>query len=237
MNSHVSSTAQRVRAAARASVLYKPYVRWKYRWSTRARTSYFTGMYEQNVWGDPASRSGSGSNPATTANLRAELPMFLTQLDVKSLLDLPCGDWAWMQFVDLSALDLYVGGDVVPAIIEGVRLEHGGPGREFMVIDALSDRLPAVDAVMVRDLLGHLDVPQVRRLLQNVRRSGATWLLATHYPELPANLHGDMGGWRPQNLTLPPYSWPPPHAILWERPGVEIERSDKTLAAWRIDAL
>jgi hypothetical protein len=221
-----------LRSAARNSVLYRPYVRWKYRFIPAARREYFEGMYRQNVWGDHESRSGSGSNLAVTETLRRELPGFLARLEVRSLLDLPCGDWVWMQRADLSGLDRYVGGDVVPDLIEGLRQKHGGPGREFLVLDALSDDLPRVDAVMVRDLFGHLDHAQVRKLVRNAKRSGSTWLLGTNYPELTENEDVSMGHWRPQNFALAPYLWPAPHAVLEERP--QEERADKTLAAWRL---
>lgn len=185
-------------------------------------------------WGDGTSRSGSGSNLENTGVLRAELPALLARLDIRALLDLPCGDWAWMQHVDLSGLDRYIGGDVVPAIVEHVRREHSAPGREFVQLDALSTDLPKVDAVMIRDLFGHLDHAQVRRLVRNVKSSGAKWLLATHYPDLAANTNIAMGCWRPQNFTLPPYSWPEPMDLLWERPPDTLAREDKTLAAWSL---
>ena len=223
----------RIRSAARRSPLYGPYVRLKYRVSPKARRSYFAGMYERNIWGDGESRSGSGSNLENTSRLRAELPILLRDLDVRSLLDMPCGDWVWMQDVDLSSITSYIGADVVPYLIESLREQHGGPGREFLVLDALSSPLPPVDAVMVRDLLGHLEHAQVRRLVRNVKRSGARWLLATHYPEVDHNTDVGMGDWRPQNMTLPPYRWPKPHLLLWEHPIDE--RQDKTLGVWSLE--
>jgi hypothetical protein len=226
---------QRLRAAARRSAFYRPYVRWKYRVSPNARRSYFAGMYRENVWGDETSRSGSGSNLANTATLRAELPRFLAELEVRSLLDLPCGDWAWMRHVDLSAIDRYVGGEIVSELVERLSLEHGRPGVEFVQLDGLSGELPTVDAVMVRDLFGHLDHMQIRRLVRNVKRSGAKWLLASHYPSVEDNSDVEMGAWRPQNFTLPPYRWPEPRRMLWEHPPTE--RNDKTLSAWTVSEL
>jgi hypothetical protein len=41
-----------------------------------------------------------------------------------------------------------------------------------------------------------------------------------------------MGSWRPQNFTLSPYRWPEPENVLREQPPAE--RSDKTLAVWRL---
>jgi hypothetical protein len=95
----------RVRTAARQSPLYGPYVQWKYRAISGAHRSYFEGMYEQNIWGDRESRSGSASNLKSTERLRAELPALLRDLGVRSLLDIPCGDWVWMQHVDLSTIE------------------------------------------------------------------------------------------------------------------------------------
>jgi hypothetical protein len=57
-----------------------------------------------------------------------------------------------------------------------------------MVLDVVSSRLPAADAVMARDLFGHLDHAQVRRAISNIKTSGANWLLATHYPEVGPTL-------------------------------------------------
>lgn len=227
----------RIRSRARESPLYRPYVRWKYRLSPDARRKYFAGMYERNVWGDEHSRSGSGSNLENTAVLRDQLPGFLDGLGIRSLLDLPCGDWAWMRHVDLSALEHYIGADVVPELIDQLRDEYGGAGREFVTLDALTDELPRVDAIMVRDLFGHLDHIQMRRLVRNAKRSGSTWLLASHYPGLEHNEDVRMGSWRPQNFTLAPYDWPAPAAMLAERPQSAIEREDKMLAAWRLELL
>jgi hypothetical protein len=142
-----------------------------------------------------------------------------------------------MEHVDLSGVDRYIGGDVVPELIHGLRRVHGRTGRDFLVLDALSSELPTADAVLIRDLLGHLTHAQVHRLLRNVKRSDARLLLATHYPNLRANNDVAMGAWRPQNFTLPPYSWPEPIALLHEEPPALGEREDKTLAAWHLSGI
>ncbi len=229
--------ASRARAAARRTAVYPTYVKWKYRLSPGARQSYFSGVFATNVWGDDGSRSGSGSTVANTATLRAELPGMLDRLAIRTLLDLPCGDWTWMQHVDRSRLERYVGADIAPELIEHLTQLHRAPRVEFMQLDVLSSSLPQVDAVMMRDLLGHLDDVRVRRAVRNVRRSGAQWLLASHYPELAKNEDIAMGSWRPQNFLLAPYRWPEPVAILWERPPPPAEREDKALAAWLVTTL
>ncbi len=45
----VPGMLNRLRSAARTSPVYRPYVKWKYRLSPKARRSFFEGMYEANV--------------------------------------------------------------------------------------------------------------------------------------------------------------------------------------------
>ena len=72
----------------------------------------FERIYSTNLWSDPESRSGVGSALDATRVLRAELPKALHELDAKVLLDVPCGDFTWMEHVDLSGIE-YIGGPTV----------------------------------------------------------------------------------------------------------------------------
>jgi hypothetical protein len=72
----------------------------------------FERIYSTNLWSDSESRSGVGSRLDSTRVLRAELPLALRQLEARALLDVPCGDFTWMEQVDLSGIE-YIGGDIV----------------------------------------------------------------------------------------------------------------------------
>ena len=61
----------------------------------------FQRIYETNLWSDPETRSGVGSTLDSTRVVRAELPKALRRLDARVLLDIPCGDFTWMEHVDL----------------------------------------------------------------------------------------------------------------------------------------
>src|SRR4051794_12222294 len=162
----------RPRDLLRRSPIYRPYLKVKYHVSSRAREELFTGFYHDNVWGDTESRSGSGSSAAAAAGLIEALPRLLRELGVTSLLDIPCGDFAWMGQVDLTGVD-YVGADLVTDIVAGLQARYGGDRRRFIRLDAIADPLPQVDAILMRDLLLHLTLAQGRRALANVKRSGA----------------------------------------------------------------
>lgn len=63
----------------------------------------FTSIYRNNGWGSLESRSGAGSTLASTANIRRELPGLVERLNIRTLLDAPCGDFNWMKEVALPA--------------------------------------------------------------------------------------------------------------------------------------
>jgi cyclopropane fatty-acyl-phospholipid synthase-like methyltransferase len=198
---------------------------------------YFTGFFRDNIWGNDASRSGPGSSPAVTMTLSRELPGYLARIGCRTLLDIPCGDWAWMRHVNLDGLD-YTGADIVAELILDLEQEHAKPGVRFQVLDILSSRLPQVDVIVCRDLLNHLTHAQVRAAVKNMKRSGSTYLVTTTYPEVQANPDIAMGDSRPLNQQLSPFNWPPPLSTLFEDcPASQYDRGDKTLGAWRLSDL
>lgn len=194
----------------------------------------FRKIYHENAWGDAESRSGTGSNLAQTARLRAELPGLLRRLQCRTILDLPCGDFWWMQHVDLNGID-YLGGDIVPELIDENTRRHGGPGRRFQVIDLVNDPLPRVDLVLCRDCFVHLSFEYIARAVANLRRSGSTYLAATTYPGTASNLDVPSGKWRTLNMCLPPFGFPVPVEVLSEDcTEGDGQHADKTLAVWRL---
>ena len=221
-----------LRKMSRQSPLHRPYVRWKLSRSSAAREAHFSGFWRDNIWGDAESRSGSGSNLAETAVLRVEIPRLLRELGVASLLDVPCGDFTWMQHVDLEGIQ-YIGGDIVGELVDALNVEHGRPGRRFMRVDLICDVLPTADAILVRDLFLHLPNAKVLEGLSNVRRSGARYLITSHYPASTANPDVDMGHHRFPNLTLAPFSLPAPDRQIEDGLG---ERADKVMGVWRLPA-
>src|SRR5215469_6626902 len=74
----------------------------------KAMPEIFGGVYASGIWGRTESRSGFGSNLIQTAIIRAELPRLASEFGVRSFLDIPCGDWFWMQHVELG-VESYIG--------------------------------------------------------------------------------------------------------------------------------
>jgi SAM-dependent methyltransferase len=205
----------------------------------RAQTpaEVFSGYFRRNKWRDADSRSGKGSNLEATADLRPQLPPLFADLGVRTVADIPCGDFFWMAHVDLTGID-YLGGDIVPEMIARNTERHGGPGRRFEVVDLIAGPVPRADLLLVRDCLVHLSHAHVARALENIRASGSTWLLTTLYPAVARNEDIVTGQWRALDLTRPPFGLPAPVRLIDEgaaaAPG---QGPGKMLGLWRVSDL
>lgn len=179
--------------------------------------------------------SGEGSDPDSTATLEAELPSLLRRFDIGSMADVPCGDFAWMQRTDLAGVE-YFGGDIVTDIIEHNTARYESGSVRFATCDLLTDDLPQVDLLLCRDCLVHFSYLHILQTMERIANSNVRYLLTTTFPELRANRDIITGEWRPLNMELPPFNFPPPIEMLAERPP---ERSfqDKSLGLWEIAQL
>jgi hypothetical protein len=197
----------------------------------------FRHAYATNLWAGQESPSGAGASLDQTAAIRHHLPELCRRLGVRTLLDLPCGDFSWMATIDLGDVT-YVGADLLPELIEAVTKRHAGQGREFRVLDLLSSPLPAADLVLCRDCLVHLSFADIARAIANLRTSRSSWLLTTTFPEQSVNEDIHTGDWRPLNLGIAPFDWPRPQEILNER-CTEANGlfTDKALGLWRLDVI
>ncbi len=175
----------------------------------------FQRIHDTNLWG-AGSRSGLGSEIDATATLRAELPRLLQRLEVSSLLDAPCGDAGWISQTELSVR--VTGVDIVPALIERLQAKAaaGEIAGEYRLADITRDALPACDAVLCRDCLVHLSFANIARAVENFRRSGASWLIATTFPDWQQNRDCEDGDWRALNFERAPFSWGPPVDLVNE---------------------
>ena len=192
----------------------------------------FQRIHDTNLWGAAESVSGLGSEIDATAGLRAELPVLLQRLGVSTLLDAPCGDGGWIASADLGVR--VTGVDVVPELIEVLR-QRGDPDRDYLVADITCDPLPRADAILCRDCLVHFSFANIVRAVDNFRRSGATWLITTTFPEWQTNIDCEDGDWRALNFERAPFAWSAPRELLNEN-CMEAGGGwrDKSLGAWRL---
>ncbi|GBR74567.1 putative methyltransferase, partial [Candidatus Termititenax aidoneus] len=171
----------------------------KTRFSYKNNKNVFEIIYADNVWGSPESRSGGGSEIATTKTIRMILPKLWKKYKIKTFLDIPCGDYNWMQEVNKEDI-IYIGGDIVQEIIAQNKQKYAHGNISFAVLDITSDVLPQVDMIFCKDCLQHLSYANVRKALLNFQKSKSRYLLTTTYPLTLRNWDILDGDCRPLNL-------------------------------------
>jgi hypothetical protein len=194
----------------------------------------FEDIFRQGSWRDSESISGPGSNTHQTRTLVTELPRIIKALGIRSIADIPCGDFNWMKDVDLSECH-YIGGDIVRNIIEANIINHSAKGRLFMTIDIIRDPLPATDAILVRDCLVHFSNEDAMMALENIRKTSAKYLLATTFSNVKANTDILTGQHRAMNLELKPFSLgPAAMTVSEESPSPYSQKLGKSIGVWKL---
>jgi hypothetical protein len=167
----------------------------------------FKRIYDGNFWKNKETRSGCGSTLEYTRTLRLLLPALIRKLGVKVMLDAGCGDFNWMQAVDLRGVE-YHGWDVVDDLIRSNIEKYGSPERRFSVMDITSPEPyppiwpPALDLILCRAVLFHFSLANVEKGVANMKASGARWLLASTHPHVLVNPEIQTGDFRRLNLEL-----------------------------------
>lgn len=168
----------------------------------------FTNIYKTNHWGSFESVSGPGSELRQTEILRSVLPKIFQKYKIKSVLDIPCGDFNWMRFVDMSRIDYYIGADIVGDIVERNSNLYSDKKVSFKKINIINDSLPMVDLVFVRDCFVHLSNADILNAISNIIRSKSKYFLSTTYKHHFKNEDTSHGKWRPINLNKYPFVLP-----------------------------
>ena len=192
----------------------------------------FMSVYEVGVWG---SGSGVGSSLPFAARTICVLSQnLLTLLNVTLLIDLPCGDQQWAPTLRALTPGLkYIGIDAMPGLVQynRERFGHGGPGEpEFWLADMAVEGGPfefirkrsklwkSDDrvAVLTRHVLEHNTVETTSRYLNQLKSSGALYLIGTTALAniVPVNEVERLtaGGYVRLNMHAPPFNFP--HGIL-----------------------
>lgn len=197
----------------------------------------FNHIYVNQVWGGGETVSGGGSWLTSTAFIRQQLPKIFDELNLKAIIDAPCGDFNWMQKVDLGHIQ-YIGIDIVPGLIEHNKQKYSNKNREFLCLDITTDALPYADLIMCRDCLAHLSIKNALNAVKNFKRSGAIYLLATTHIGTRVNSSNTDGSTSLYNLQKPPFNFPQPLLLLEELSAEPASRaSKKSLGLWKLSAI
>jgi len=197
----------------------------------------FSTIYMNNSWGDSESISGFGSRLDTTIAIRRELPKLIKDFYIKDMLDVPCGDFNWMKEVNLD-LGNYIGGDIVQDLVDKNKKMHEKDNKAFLYLDITKSPLPRADLIICRDCLVHFSFENIQLAINQIKLSKSHYLLTTTFVNRTKNQQITTGEWRPINLNLPPFNFPPPIKIINEEfTFYGKDYSDKSLGLWEINTL
>jgi SAM-dependent methyltransferase len=170
----------------------------------------FARAYKDGRWHHG---SGSGSSPANTAAYRAYLEAYLRDHEIRTVLDIGCGDWQFSRLIDWGEI-IYDGVDVVPDLADANAARYGNPMISFTCADVLEGwALPAADLVLCKDLFQHWPDAAIMKLGGQLagRRALITY-------DQNAGTHTDIeaGGYRPLDLQMLPFGWPVHEVLRYE---------------------
>jgi 2-polyprenyl-3-methyl-5-hydroxy-6-metoxy-1,4-benzoquinol methylase len=158
----------------------------------KLRKIVFTSIYESNHWvqGDKVldsskiSVSGHGSNIDTDQffNLKKNILRFIENYEIKTLLDMPCGDFLWMnELIKNKKID-YLGVDIVDKMIEENKIKYGNENTNFLSADIVNFYTKKeFDLVIIRDLFIHIDNSSIMEIVNNIKEMNIKYLAFTNY--------------------------------------------------------
>jgi SAM-dependent methyltransferase len=188
-----------------------------------ARRKMFETAYDRHWWGrDEAGKgtSGAGSTLEATRLYRVFLQDFLAAHRIRSVVDAGCGDWEFSQAIDWAGID-YLGVDIVPGVIAANQARFGRPNVRFAVADIAREPLPPADLLIVKDVLMHLSDADITRFLVQLPRYRHVLIVNDVYADTLSASAGNVpsGGYRPLDVTQPPYSLPGAKLLVWRAGG------------------
>ncbi len=146
----------------------------RYFWNLKNKPveEIFTDIYKNNAWGGKPGEfySGDGTYSPNVASYINVVEEFIRKNDVRSVLDIGCGDFRVMSQVVDKVDVMYTGADVVDDLIRRNQQEFGRPKTKFVKLNAIDDELPDADLITIRQVLQHLSNDQILKILTKLAK-------------------------------------------------------------------
>ena len=162
----------------------------------------FSKIYKEDLW---HGGSGAGSKIENVKEYVEILQKYIDKPEIKTVLDLGCGDWEFSKFLDLSSVS-YLGVDVVESVIESNSTSYSSSNIKFISRDITTYEIPKADLIICKDVLQHLCNKDVVNILVKIITSSKFSLITNDFkPENTENKDIDNGDYRCLDLTLSPF--------------------------------
>jgi hypothetical protein len=194
--------------------------------SGQTRANEVAGAFRR-LYEDPTSdwggNSGPGSAPYFMIEYRAFLEKFIFMNNVKTVVDIGCGDWQFSKYINFDGIE-YTGFDVVPRVVEGNQRSYGSPAVNFHQMPQDLSKVPGADLLIMKDVLQHFPNSEIKRYKDAIFGRYRYRLLTNSYQKLETEQNVDIpyGGFRCLDLTAAPFSFSGAYVAefsssVWER--------------------
>ena len=186
----------------------------KYRYIDEIKTSHrdvFTHIYKTNHW---EHGSGGGSLPERTVEYRNYIENFLTEKQIKSVVDLGCGDFQFSKLI-LWGNTKYTGIDVVESLMKKNNDKFSTKNVKFIAGDVLNCDIPECDLLIIKDVFIHWTNDEIKSFFS--RSIKAKYILVTNDPT-DSNKDIPMPGkFREVDITKPPFNIKAKLVLNWTK--------------------
>ena len=197
----------------------------------------FEIIYNENYWESKESRSGIGAEIKNTKILLQGLQNVIEKYNIKSIVDIPCGDFNWMRKLKMNNIS-YTGLDIVQKVIDLNNKKYKKNNINFYLSDITSSKLPKGDLIFVRDCLVHFSFKDIKKSIFRIKQSKSRYLMTTSFVNLKTNSNIFTGNWRPINLEKTPFNFPEPIITINENcEEMNGKYSDKCICLWEVEKL
>jgi SAM-dependent methyltransferase len=128
----------------------------------------FEKIYKNNFW---QYGSGYGSLPRNTVGYRELLQNFMRDHDIKSVVDVGCGDWQFSRLMNWTGID-YLGIDIAEQVVKTDSERFAKPPHLRFQVGSATEVLPTAELLIIREVLQHLPFVAIRKFLHNNALSG-----------------------------------------------------------------
>lgn len=131
------------------------------------------------------SLSGPGSYEKNTTETVNLINNTILKYNIKSILDLGCGDWNWFKYINIKDIS-YNGWDCDDIMIKSNKEKYGKNNINFEVKDIVLDEYINVDLIICRDVLFHIDKTIAEKILFKIKNN-CKYFISTSYNDVQKN--------------------------------------------------
>jgi len=183
----------------------------------------FKVIYKSSHWtqsdslsDEKVSVSGPGSNINNKSfiHLKENIDNFIQNHKIKLILDMPCGDFLWLNEIIKDKNINYLGIDIVDELIEENIQKYQNDNTSFECYDIIN-YIPSkqFDLIIMRDFFIHLKNSDIYKIINNLKKMNFKYIALSSSTN-KINIDGTIGQHRKVNLLIEPFNLKKPTLVI-----------------------